>query len=146
MPPTESGSPGPAVRKPIGRPPGDVRRACADATHERHWQQEPEHREARHRLHDVCTSDNRRRDAWPPRRENAERHAERHRHERGRRDEQYVLAEQCRLLRERRVGQQPAEKLVAGVGDGTQNGRSNPGVCGIAPGDGGEGISGALAD
>src|SRR5437763_16017333 len=24
-PPTESGSPGPAVRKPMGRPPGDVR-------------------------------------------------------------------------------------------------------------------------
>ena len=48
-----------------------------------------------------------------------------------------------RVGREFRLGEQPGEKLVAPVGDGTQNGRSNPRVCGIAPGDGGEGIKGA---
>src|SRR5881392_1036381 len=48
-----------------------------------------------------------------------------------------------RVGREFRLGEQPGEKLVAGVGDGTQNGRSNPWVCGVAPGDGGEGINSA---
>src|SRR5205807_4432008 len=51
-----------------------------------------------------------------------------------------------RAGREFRVGEQPSEKLVARIGDGTENGRANPRVCGIAPGDGGEGINGALAD
>jgi hypothetical protein len=44
---------------------------------------------------------------------------------------------------EPRVGEQPSEKLVACVGDGTQNGRASPRVGGIAPGDGGEGVGGA---
>src|SRR2546430_8328163 len=51
-----------------------------------------------------------------------------------------------RAGRELRIGEQPGEKLVARVGDGTENGCANPRVCGIAPGDGGKGFSGALAD
>src|SRR5205814_9821695 len=49
-----------------------------------------------------------------------------------------------RAGREFRVGEQPSEKLLARLGNGTENGCANPRVCGIAPGDGIEGISGAL--
>ena len=46
-----------------------------------------------------------------------------------------------RADREFRVGEQPSEKLVARVGNGTENRRTNPRVCGVASGYGGEGIS-----
>src|SRR5258708_3804979 len=38
------------------------------------------------------------------------------------------------------IGQQPDEKLVARIWDGTQNGGANPRVRGVAPGDDSEGI------